>query len=252
MLTPWVGRTGAVFVLLSLAAWAGAVTSLAQSEGSSGAKASGGTSDRARIEKHADSVFKSNDKNKDGKLQADEWGTGITGRKIKASEAIGDQVVTRDELVEILGGGGESKAKLAVEPASKDSQVPTGAPRDVAHGSPSSEDGGDAKSSSPGESTTSESAKANGPETQNGASSAAGKAAPSRPKRKSSRFRTPRERLPAGLPGWFLESDANRDGQVAMSEYSRAWSNAKAAEFARIDRNKDGIITPKECLKAAR
>ncbi len=64
------------------------------------------------------------------------------------------------------------------------------------------------------------------------------------------RFRTPAERLPAGLPSWFTEKDANEDGQVMMSEFAASWSDAKAAEFSRSDLNGDGIITAKECLKA--
>lgn len=64
------------------------------------------------------------------------------------------------------------------------------------------------------------------------------------------RFRTPAERLPAGLPSWFMEKDANEDGQVMMSEFARSWDDKVAAEFARSDLNGDGIITAKECLKA--
>ncbi|HUE71454.1 MAG TPA: hypothetical protein VMP01_11275 [Pirellulaceae bacterium] len=64
------------------------------------------------------------------------------------------------------------------------------------------------------------------------------------------RFRTPAERLPAGLPSWFMEKDANQDGQVMMSEFASRWSNETAAEFSRFDLNGDGIITAKECLKA--
>jgi hypothetical protein len=65
------------------------------------------------------------------------------------------------------------------------------------------------------------------------------------------RFRTPAERLPAGLPTWFLEKDADQDGQVRMSEFATLWSDSTAADFARSDVNGDGIITAKECLKAS-
>ncbi|MCE9605984.1 MAG: hypothetical protein K8U03_13900 [Planctomycetia bacterium] len=50
-----------------------------------------------------------------------------------------------------------------------------------------------------------------------------------------------------GLPDWFTRCDTNGDGQVAMGEFSAAWDDAKAAEFARWDRNGDGLITPREC-----
>ncbi|MDX1962209.1 MAG: hypothetical protein SFX18_03585 [Pirellulales bacterium] len=66
------------------------------------------------------------------------------------------------------------------------------------------------------------------------------------------RHLTPTERLPEGLPGYFLRNDTNGDGQVSMSEYAASYSNEKAAEFMRIDANGDGIITPAECLAAER
>jgi len=63
------------------------------------------------------------------------------------------------------------------------------------------------------------------------------------------RFRTPAERLPAGLPDWFSRSDQDGDGQVMMHEFASEWSEAKAAEFARYDHNGDGIIVPSEALR---
>jgi len=67
--------------------------------------------------------------------------------------------------------------------------------------------------------------------------------------RKPGRFKTARERLPTGLPDWFLEKDGNGDGQVTMAEFTDNWTPEKLAEFARYDLNHDGIITAAECLK---
>jgi len=64
----------------------------------------------------------------------------------------------------------------------------------------------------------------------------------------SYRFRTPTERLPEGLPSWFAQRDVNGDGQVSMAEFATFWSDAKVAEFDQQDANRDGIITPGECL----
>jgi hypothetical protein len=64
------------------------------------------------------------------------------------------------------------------------------------------------------------------------------------------RFKTPHERLPKGIPDWFIEKDANRDGQIMMAEFATRWNNALVAEFLQFDRNGDGIVTPKECLAA--
>ncbi len=69
--------------------------------------------------------------------------------------------------------------------------------------------------------------------------------------KKSYRFLSPHERLPGGLPDWFVRKDADGDGQVTMAEYSRSgWSDSMADEFVKYDRSGDGIITPEECLKA--
>ena len=67
--------------------------------------------------------------------------------------------------------------------------------------------------------------------------------------RKSGRFLTPKERLPKGLPDWFVQKDADGDGQITMAEFASDLTPAAAAEFARYDLNRDGIITAAECLK---
>ena len=67
--------------------------------------------------------------------------------------------------------------------------------------------------------------------------------------RKPGRFLTARERLPKGLPDWFLEKDVHGNGQITMAEFTDNWTPDKVAEFARYDLNHDGIITAAECLK---
>jgi hypothetical protein len=68
--------------------------------------------------------------------------------------------------------------------------------------------------------------------------------------RRTFRFLSPHERLPKGLPDWFVPKDANLDGQVSMAEFSSDWPWGKLQEFARHDLNGDGLIVPKECLRA--
>jgi hypothetical protein len=61
------------------------------------------------------------------------------------------------------------------------------------------------------------------------------------------RFTRGVDRLPTtGLPSWFKSRDSNNDGQVEMSEYSKAWSDRTVEEFHRYDVNNDGIVTAKE------
>ena len=82
------------------------------------------------------------------------------------------------------------------------------------------------------------------------ASAAASAPADAKPApRKPARFLTARERLPKGLPDWFLEKDVNGNGQITMAEFTDNWTPEKVAEFARYDLNHDGIITAAECLK---
>ena len=58
------------------------------------------------------------------------------------------------------------------------------------------------------------------------------------------------ERLPDGLPDWFTRDDADGDGQVAMLEFSTDWTDSVMGEFNQFDSSRDGLITPRECLKA--
>jgi Ca2+-binding EF-hand superfamily protein len=67
---------------------------------------------------------------------------------------------------------------------------------------------------------------------------------------KSYRRKSPVERLPEGMPEWFARDDADGDGQVAMKEFSVSWTDAVLAEFNQFDINRDGLITPQECLAA--
>jgi hypothetical protein len=65
-------------------------------------------------------------------------------------------------------------------------------------------------------------------------------------KRKTFKFTPAGEKLPDGLPSWFKSRDRNKDGQIAMSEYRSSWSKSAVNDFARLDANNDGVITPKE------
>ncbi len=88
---------------------------------------------------------------------------------------------------------------------------------------------------------------------QGGASDSTSSGSPASPGgRKSYRSPSPTQRLASieGLPEWFARSDTDGDGQVQMSEYASSWSEQVVADFAQFDINGDGIVTPKECMKA--
>jgi hypothetical protein len=57
-------------------------------------------------------------------------------------------------------------------------------------------------------------------------------------------------KLPDGMPKWFVELDTNKDNQVSLLEWLRA--SKTAAEFARIDRNDDGLLTIDEVYRHSR
>jgi Ca2+-binding EF-hand superfamily protein len=64
--------------------------------------------------------------------------------------------------------------------------------------------------------------------------------------RRSDRLASREKRPPAELPSRLKSRDRDGDGQVAMSEYSRSWTESLATEFRRYDKNNDGVITAKE------
>ncbi len=72
--------------------------------------------------------------------------------------------------------------------------------------------------------------------------------------RRSYRFLTPAERLEKILPRsqreWFLGKDADGDGQISMAEFTTDWNEEKVREFALIDLDGDGMVTPREYLKS--
>ena len=80
------------------------------------------------------------------------------------------------------------------------------------------------------------------------ADAARGRVGSTDPLHRGARFLTPAERLPKGLPDWFLAKDTNGDGQISMSEFSQSWNEATAKDFSSYDLNGDGVITAEEVL----
>ncbi len=182
------------------------------SGGSTGSSGSPGDKNLdTRIRRYAESLLKRYDANKNGVLEKDEW------KKMRGSPEKGDRnkdgVITLEELTARLS---EYSRKSSSSSSTTSSTSSTSTSSHRSRYSSSRDSGG---SADPGD-------------------------------RKSYRFLSATERLPKGLPDWFARKDANGDGQVAMAEYSTDWDDAKAGEFAKYDRNNDGLITPQECLDA--
>jgi hypothetical protein len=49
-----------------------------------------------------------------------------------------------------------------------------------------------------------------------------------------------------GLPTWFVTRDANGDGQVELHEFAPSLSTPAVAQFGRLDKNGDGVLTAEE------
>jgi EF hand len=181
-------------------------------------------SDAEKARAWAKEIIKKNDKNGDGLLQESEQ-SGL-GQSAKA-DANGDHVITMDELVAFAsrkpGAPAPGATSSAPAPSAETKVIVADGPAASGHGEKLVK----TKTSSRGP---------NDPKSTND-------------KLKSYRFKSAKERLPAGLPGWFTSKDANGDGQVEMSEYSKSWTESTAAEFKRYDRDNDGVITAEEALK---
>jgi Ca2+-binding EF-hand superfamily protein len=187
------------------------------SSSSSSPSSSGG--EFAKFKDYATSLIKQHDRNKNGVLEKDEWGD--LKSEHRAADANNDSVITVDELALKLQAYSTSTASSSGSSSS----------------SSSGSRGGDSKG---GESKRS----GWGWGSKSGSSSTAAKPG----YKKDYRFQTAAERLPKGLPDWFLRQDADADGQVAMVEYATSWTDSTAAEFQKYDLDGDGFITPNECL----
>jgi Ca2+-binding EF-hand superfamily protein len=56
----------------------------------------------------------------------------------------------------------------------------------------------------------------------------------------------PKELMPGGVAEWFSQLDTDNDGQVGYYEWRK--SGKSYEEFAKMDRNGDGLLTPEEVL----
>lgn len=185
-----------------------------------------------RVRQYAQSLLRQYDANKNGVLEREEW-QNMRGSPEKADRN-NDGVITLEELT----AREFERNQLA-----------------VSGGSSSSSSGG-----SSGWTSASTSSSASGSSASSSRSSGSGSSGGSHSRSSGSssksgqpgrvRFLTPLERLPKGLPDWFIQKDTDGDGQVSMAEFAADWNDTKAAEFQKYDLNNDGIITPAECLRA--
>ncbi len=173
-----------------------------------------GSSPDDQMRRYATALLRQYDANRNGTLERDEWSK--MANDPGKGDKDGDGVITLDEL----------SARFAEQN----------------RGGSSSAGGSSSGGSSGGGS---------------GGGRSGSRSSSSRPSSNSSsgrptRFLTPTERLPEGLPPWWARNDRNADGQISMAEYSTSWTESQLREFNRYDANGDGLITPAECMASER
>jgi Ca2+-binding EF-hand superfamily protein len=166
----------------------------------------------AQSRKYAEGLLQKYDANKSGYLEKDEWKE--LKPEYQAADINKDGVISTDELVTRLNALNSGQG------------------------------GSSASSSNSGNGSSGYSRYGS----RDRGSDRSGRSSEKEAKKPLIRALTPTERLPKGLPDWFLRNDADADGQVSMVEYAAAWSEKTAAEFQKYDLNRDGIITADEVL----
>jgi hypothetical protein len=202
---------------------------------SSTAAASGSSpAEDPKIRSYATSMMKRYDKNGDGILDKSEWSQ-MSGDPEKYDRNH-DGKITLDELIDGLKNWNRP-----------DNSGSAAKPADATAGASAGSNHSTTNTSAPASDSTA-GANASGPGGHRGGfgSGRNNSSANSGP-----HYRSPKERLPEGLPDWFLSADADGDGQVSLHEFAPTLTEEKIAEFSKYDLNGDGFITPGEVLKVA-
>jgi hypothetical protein len=191
----------------------------------------------------ATKLVKEHDKNGNMILEPEEQG--FLGSSAAAEDLNHDGKITIDEIVMHHSGGTTATAVASAPASSTTSTASTSS--DPGHSSERDHERGYGHHDS-GPSSDSRS-KTDDPMAKRVLTGTAGGTGKDADKRHSYRFSKATDKLPSGLPPWFTSRDANKDGQISLSEYSHTMSESVVAEFRRYDTNDDGIITAKEAAK---
>jgi len=177
--------------------------------------------------------MRKHDHNGDQRLQPSEWAQ--MGGDPRLADLDGDGLITQDEMIQraaeygrdrrirpqrpLLGGGGEFLPLLrpATEPRSSDAPT-VGTPPEDRNASPLAEGVPDAGTDRPRD--------------------------PRRDRKFAARYR--------GMPEWFIDRDANGDGQLTMAEFAPKATRSELDRFTRYDADRNGVITAAEYRRIAK
>jgi hypothetical protein len=183
----------------------------------------------AKITRYAQRMMRAHDADGDGRLDAREKRTLPGGAAV--ADADGDGALTVDELAAYLATHARQHAARPLGPAAPEEKPPGIEP---AEPPPPSAAAGEGETAQAGAKKPEAAPPKNLP-----SASAARK------------FHVPATRLPAGLPDWFRQRDADGDGQLTLEEYAPRPTQAQLDEFSRLDANRDGLVTARECSRGA-
>ena len=171
-----------------------------------------------KVRRYVKQLVARHDKDKNGYLTADEW------NQITQDDLNGDAKVTTDDLIQRIVHYNRSRRLMGTI--------------DTRGLYPRSRESEGMKSTPHGSATADEEVLVDAPSDQKpGAAN-------------TKRYYVPPKLLPSGLPSWFATRDRNGDGQLSLAEYAPHNSSGAVATFQQLDVNADGLLTPKECLRA--
>ncbi len=189
------------------------------------------------IWRYAERWVAGHDANRDGTLDAKEWTP--QGEQPGAADANHDALTSAEELAQYLAKFGAHR-KIRLMPANAGAAPLPSLLRPDETGTKPPPTAGDQDSTDPADEVPADERTA-----------VPGGQADAQDRSGERKYYVAPSRFPAGLPDWFKKCDRDGDGQLTLAEYAELGSTSADKDFARYDRNQDGLVTPHEVLGRA-
>jgi hypothetical protein len=194
------------------------------------ARAAQGPNTSAKVARYVASLMRSADANRDGRLERSEW-SALHGDP-EVADANRDGVLTTEEIQDRILSYSRTRGFRLAEPPADGNPASQPEPPQAAASTAGKDSAGATLAASP------EAAKAS--------------ADAQRASRRDTTYYVPARHLPDGLPEWFTARDTDGDGQLSLSEFAPSGAEVDAAEFQKLDRNNDGVVTAREVVASAK